>query len=361
MNEPQDLSGDPTLDLPFAHGGPALDGRLRATADNFVVEEELGYGPSGEGEHVFLTVRKRGRNTHDVARALAQHAGVAQVAVGYAGLKDRHAVTTQHFTVQLPGRETPDWSPLEDDSLQILESARHHRKIRRGGLRGNRFVIRITNVSGDRTLADQRLGQLARSGVPNYFGSQRFGRDGANLPRVAALFAGHGRRPKREQRGLLLSAARAQLFNQVLAARVTAGNWDHAIEGDVMLLAGSQRQFKHDPSDQTIEQRVQLLDVHPTGPLCGRIGRALQPESAAAEMEQTALSDKLDWIDGLKRFGLDADRRALRLVVEQFKWRWLDETLEVSFALTSGAYATVVVREVVKTTGSVEAAELAGQ
>ena len=189
-----------------------------------MVEEELGYQASGEGEHVFLTVRKRGRNTQEVARAIAKLSGVPQVAVGYAGLKDRHAVTTQHFTVQLPGREAPDWALLEDDSLQILSAERHHRKIRRGGLRGNRFVIRVDSARGDRDLVEQRLQRIARAGVPNYFGSQRFGRDGQNLVRVAELFAGRGRRPGREQRGLLLSAARAQLFNRVLQARVEDGS-----------------------------------------------------------------------------------------------------------------------------------------
>ncbi len=243
--------GDPTLALPFALGGPVLAGRLRAVPEDFVVEEELGYAASGEGEHVFLKIRKRGRNTHEVARAIAKLAGVRQMAVGYAGLKDRHAVTTQHFTAQLPGRTAPDWSLLEDESLSVLEVGRHHRKIRRGGLRGNRFIIRVDQILGDRELAEKRLDRMALDGVPNYFGSQRFGRDGQNLERVVELFAGKGRKPGREQRGLLLSAARAGLFNAVLARRVQDGSWNKALPGDVMLLAGSQRQFAHDPADAT--------------------------------------------------------------------------------------------------------------
>jgi tRNA pseudouridine13 synthase len=237
------FAGDPTRRLAFAHGGPVLDGTMRARPEDFVVEEELGYSASGAGEHVMLAVRKRGRNTQEVARALARFAGVPQVAVGYAGLKDRNALTTQYFTVQLPGRHSPDWSALQDDSLQILASQRHHRKIRRGGLRGNRFRIRVSGVSGDRDLAEQRLQTMRAAGVPNYFGSQRFGRAGSNLDQVSALFAGEGRRASREQRGLLLSAARAFLFNRVVAARVTDTAWGRALEGDVMSLAGSQRQF----------------------------------------------------------------------------------------------------------------------
>ena len=340
--------GDPTRDLPYAHGGPVLSGRMRAAPEDFVVEEDLGYQASGKGEHVFLAIRKRGRNTHEVARALAKLAGVAQVAVGYAGLKDRNAVTTQHFTVQLPGQAAPDWSQLQDDSLQILHAERHHRKIRRGSLRGNAFVIRVAQVRGDRQQAEQRLQRIAAAGVPNYFGSQRFGRDGSNLPRVADLFAGRGRRPGREQRGLLLSAARAQLFNLVLAERVAAGVWDSTLAGDVMTLAGSQRQFLFDADDPTTLDRMVRLDVHTTGPLCGRSSRSLQVAAEAREIEDRVLSDWTEWITGLARFGLDADRRALRLAVDGLRWQWDDDGLQPAFGLTAGAYATSVLREVVR-------------
>lgn len=339
--------GDPTRDLPYAHGGPVLTGHVRATAEDFVVEEVLGYAPSGAGEHVFLRVCKRGHNTHDVARILARHAGVAQVAVGYAGLKDRNAVTTQHFTVQLPGREAPDWRALEDESLRFLAFDRHHRKIRRGGLRGNRFVIALTGCAGDRDAAEVRLRQIAAHGVPNYFGSQRFGRNGQNLQRAADLLAGVGRRPGREQRGLLLSAARARLFNRVLAARVADGSWDALLDGDVVALAGANRHFAHDPDDPTIAQRLERLDLHPTGPLCGRPGRALNPALEAARRETAALETSADWVAGLQRFALDADRRALRLAVDGLEWAWHGDRLELRFALTAGAYATTVLRELV--------------
>jgi len=345
---PGTLPGDdPTLDLPFAHGGPVLQGRLRAAPEDFVVDEDLGYVASGEGEHVFLAVRKRERNTHEVARELARLAGVPQVAVGYAGLKDRNAVTTQYFTVQLPGREAPDWSQLEDDSLQILESARHHRKIRRGGLRGNSFVIRVSSVHGDREQAERRMLQLREQGVPNYFGSQRFGRDGQNLARADAMFAGRGRRPGREQKGLLLSAARSQLFNLVLALRVAGSTWDRALDGDVLSLAGSQRQFMHDPDDATITPRLAQLDVHPTGPLCGRPSRALAAVGRALQIEQQALADWADWIAALQRFGLESERRALRLAVDRLEWEWQGDDLLLRFGLVAGAYATAVLRELV--------------
>lgn len=339
---------DPTLGLPCAHGRPVLCGALRAVPEDFLVTEQLGYMASGDGEHVFLTVRKRARNTHDVARALAKLAGVAQVAVGYAGLKDRQAVATQHFTVQLPGREAPDWSALEDDTLQVVGVERHRRKIRRGSLKGNRFEIRVRDVEGDRAMAEQRLTTIAEQGVPNYFGSQRFGRQGQNLQRVADLFAGRGSKPNREQRGLLLSAARAQLFNKVLESRVRDGSWRIAVPGDVMLLAGSRRQFHFDVADPTVPSRLAALDIHPSGPLCGRLGRALQPTDAAQRTEVEVLTGWRDWVAGLDRLGLDADRRALRLAVEDLEWRWEGNTLMLRFGLGAGSFATVVLRELVR-------------
>ncbi len=340
--------GDPTQALPFAHGGPVLEGRLRSAPEDFLVDEDLGYAASGSGEHVLLTLRKRGRNTQEVARALARFAGVPLVAVGYAGLKDRHALTVQHFTVQLPGRDAPDWSSLKDDTLEVLGWERHHRKIRRGALRGNRFVLRVTEIEGDRTQAERCLLQIRTQGVPNYFGGQRFGRDGQNLARAAELFAGRGRRPNREQRGLLLSAARGYLFNQVLLCRVADRSWDRALDGEVLSLAGSNRQFRQDPDDHTLASRLAQLDVHPTGPLCGRPGHALRPTSEAAQTEQRALSDWTDWIDALARLGVDEDRRALRLAVEDLTWQWEPHSLVLRFGLTAGTYATAVVRELVR-------------
>lgn len=312
-----------------------------------MVDEWLGYTPSGEGEHDFLCVRKRGRNTHEVARLLARHAGVSQVAIGYAGLKDRNALTTQYFTVQLPGRASPDWGAMEEEGVEVVEVARHHRKIRRGSLRGNRFSIRVRDVTGDRDAAEWFLDRLSETGVPNYFGSQRFGNDGRNLAQVDALFAGTGRRPRRELRGLLLSAARAHLFNLVLGARVTADNWRVALPGEILMLAGAQRQFRNDPADATIGSRLATGDIHPTGPLVGRQGHALQPDMDALMLERQVLAPWVDWCTGLERFGLDVDRRALRLMPQELHWCWDGDDLVIGFTLPAGTYATTVLREVV--------------
>jgi tRNA pseudouridine13 synthase len=339
--------GDPTRELPCAHGGAVGSAVLRAAPEDFVVEERLGYTASGEGEHAFLVIRKRNTNTHDVARSLAKLCGVRQVNVGYAGLKDRNAVTTQAFSVHLPGKPDPDWTMLDDEDIQVLSARRHNRKIRTGSLRGNAFRLRLREVQADREQLEQRLAALAARGVPNYFGSQRFGRDGANLRRADALLRGELGKVRREQKGILLSAARSQLFNQVLAARVEAGNWDRVLGGDVLLLEGSGRQFIAEQVDDELIRRAAEFDIHPSGPLPGRACRTLVPEGEAAWLESQALREWADWIDGLAHLGVDADRRSLRLRVDELGWDWDGDDLLLAFALRAGSYATVVVRELV--------------
>jgi len=342
-------AGDPTLSLPCAHGGATLQGQLRSQPEDFIVEEVLGWEPSGAGEHAILTVRKRSLNTADVASRLARLAGVPALSVGYAGLKDRHALTTQAFSVQLSGVATPDWSALEREGIEVLAVQRHARKIRRGALAGNRFRLCVRTVAGDREAAGARLAAIAAAGVPNAFGPQRFGRAGSNLACADALLAGRMRRPRREQQGLWLSAARSYRFNRVLAERVRRGAWAQAVEGDVLMLDGTHSQFRFDRADAALPARITAQDVHPSGPLPGKGSRALVPEGAALDIEGEALAGWSHWVEGLARLGVDADRRALRLRVQDLDWTWYPDRLEVSFALTAGAYATAVLREVVHT------------
>lgn len=350
-----DFPSDPTAGLPFAHGGPVLRGRLRASSDDFRVDEVLAYRPTGQGEHAFLRVRKRELNTTDVARELARFAGVRQVNVGFAGLKDRIAVTSQYFSVHLPGKPTPDWARMEDPRIEVLEADRHDRKVRRGSLRGNRFELVLRQVKGDRDHAGRQLLQMVEQGVPNYFGPQRFGRDASNLKRAEGFLAGETRRPKPEQLRMLLSASRSYLFNRVLAARVEQGSWAKALPGEVLLLNGSNRQFVAESVDAEIQRRVAEHDIHPSGLLPGETGRTLQPLLEAAAVEQAALADSLSraWIDGLVKRRAASERRALRVIAEGLHWQWLDhQALKLTFALPSGAYATSLVRELMTDTAA---------
>ena len=338
---------DPTADLPFAWGGPAGEGVIRAAAEDFEVVEELGFEPSGEGEHLLVTLTKRELNTAEVARRLARVAELRPRDVSYAGLKDRMAVTTQTFSLHLPGRPDPDLGALEDGNIRILVATRHHRKLRRGALRGNRFRLRIRHFHGDEELLAQRLGTIAAEGVPNYFGSQRFGRGGGNLQRAGALFRGELRRVKREQRSIWLSSVRAFLFNRVLAERVGQGNWNRCLPGEVLQPEGSQAQFP-ESGEEALAPRLKSGEVHPTGPLWGRSGRSLEPEAEVAALEARVLEPLDFWKQGLVRAGLEMDRRPLRLLVHELEWSLQGEELVLGFRLGKGSYATSVLRELIQ-------------
>ncbi|HEY4556261.1 MAG TPA: tRNA pseudouridine(13) synthase TruD, partial [Lysobacter sp.] len=258
--------------LPRALGEPVLRARFRATPEDFFVEELPGFEPSGSGEHLLLTIEKRGMNTAHAARRIAQWAGVGEVAIGVAGMKDRHAVTRQRVSVHLPRKVAPDLAALPFDeageSLRVLEHAWHAKKLPRGALAGNRFVLVLRDVEGERDAIEARLRLIAERGLPNYFGEQRFGRGGDNVAAALAMFS--GRRVRREQASLLLSAARSELFNRVLAARVERGCWDSPLDGEVWMLDGSRSVFGPQPFDDTLRQRLGAFDIHPTGPLWGR-------------------------------------------------------------------------------------------
>ncbi|MHA6203882.1 tRNA pseudouridine(13) synthase TruD [Dyella soli] len=334
------------LELPYAYGHPPLTAVLRSTPEDFQVEEILGYDADGEGEHALLWVEKRGSNTDWVAKELARFAEVPPLNVGYAGLKDRHAVTRQTFSVQLAGKPDPDWSAFPHAEVKVLAATRHKRKLKRGALRGNRFVLVLRQVQGDRAVTEQVLQQIARRGVPNYFGEQRFGREGGNVAQARAMFA--GRRVDRDKRHFLLSAARSHIFNAVLAARVEQSTWDSPMEGEIWALAGSRSWFGPEPFDAVLSERLARGDIHPSGPLWGRGETPAKADAAALENAMAVANADLS--EGLVAAKMDQERRALRMIPQNLAWRWLDdEALELSFELPAGAYATTVVRELALT------------
>ncbi|BDU15872.1 tRNA pseudouridine(13) synthase TruD [Lysobacter auxotrophicus] len=337
---------EPTL--PRAHGDAVLSANMRTTPEDFVVEEIPGFEPTGAGEHLLLTVEKRGMNTGFAAKHIAQWAGVGEVAIGYAGLKDRHAVTRQRFSVHLPKKVAPDLSTLDfvqgEERLTVVEHTWHAKKLPRGALAGNRFVLTLRAVRGERDAIGQRLAAIAERGVPNYFGEQRFGRDGDNVANARAMF--NGRRVRREQRTLLISAARSELFNRVLAQRVQRGCWDTPLDGEVWMLDGSRSVFGPEPFDDALALRLASFDIHPTGPLWGRGEPRTTGEAAQLEAEALSGEEALALRAGLEAEGLKQERRALRLKPAELAWSWReDDVLELAFALPPGTYATVVLAE----------------
>ena len=339
----------PTASLAYAWGKPAATGRMRQHPEDFQVTEIPLLEPDGAGEHVWLWIRKRNENTLDVAGQLAGFAGVHPRQVSFAGLKDRNAVAEQWFSVQLPGKDEPHWEDMSSGTLTVLRHARHSRKLRRGTLKGNTFRITLRDIHGDRDELEHRLTVITREGVPNYFGEQRFGRDGSNLQTADRLFSNPKLRLSRNKRSLALSAVRALLFNQVLSARVTAGNWNKLLAGDAMQLAGSHSYFIAAAIDVDLSKRVATQDIHPTGPLHGRGESPVQ--GACCKLETDVLAGYTSCCAGLEAAGLKQDRRALRLGVADLVWEWGSASeLVMTFSLPAGAYATSVLREVILNT-----------
>lgn len=327
---------------PRAHGAPVLSAVYRAAPEDFQVEELPAFEPSGSGEHLLLEVEKRGMNTVHAARLLARWAGVGDMAVGYAGLKDRHALTRQRFSVHLPKRVAPGLEALEAEGLRVLSSHWHSRKLPRGALRGNRFVLVLREAEGDPAAVQARLQAIASRGLPNYFGEQRFGREGDNVEAARRMFA--GQRLRRDQRSILLSAVRSQLFNEVLAERVRRGDWDRGLDGDVWMLDGRHSVFGPEPLDEALAARAGTLDIHPTGPLWGRGEPRCTGEVRA--LEARLLEPFADLRAGLEAAGLAAERRALRIRVTGLAGQMpAPGTWRLAFELPAGAYATILLAE----------------
>ncbi len=342
------------LTPPFAWGAPLASGVLRSSPEDFKVDEILGFDAAGAGPHALLVVRKRGANTEWVARELARAAGCKPFEVGFAGLKDRNAVTTQHFTVPrvTPGnkpREAAEFAGLTGEGFEVLRAEPHQRKLPRGALAGNRFDIVARGVDCDPTALSRRLSDIATGGVPNYFGPQRFGRGAGNLAAVMSaaetIAAGgaRGRGRGRSDQGFMFSAARSLIFNAILAERVRAGTWNRLGAGDVANLDGRGSVFAADVADATLESRLAALEIHPTAPLVGEgapmsgAGVALLEESVAARFPEA--------LAVIRAERMNAERRALRIRVRELTHDYADGVLRVRFALDAGSFATTVLRE----------------
>jgi len=354
------LSGDDWRELalapPRAVEPPAGRARLRVELEDFQVDEELGFVASGQGEHVLLQVRKRGANTGWVARELAKLAGARDFDVGYAGLKDRRAVTTQWFTVPARRRSAAEWSQVSGEGFEVLAAQAHARKLPRGALAANRFRIVLRDFFGDAAALECRVAEIAGSGVPNYFGPQRFGRDLGNLERLMQSGAAGSASAFGAGAGFELSAARSLVFNAVLAARVRRGDWHRLHVGERANLDGSNSSFLVESVDPEIERRLASLDIHPSGPLFGRGESGVGGEIAALEADVAAQFPALT--ARLLGDRLDSARRPLRVAVRDLALDWLEpgRTVCLSFRLRPGSFATTVLRELID-----DAAGIAGE
>lgn len=315
------------LNFSYAFGEPEYSAEFRARPCDFQVAENLGFSPCGEGEHLFVQIEKEGENTQWVADKLAQYFSIKSKDVGFCGLKDRHAITSQWFSLYLPKlSSTPDWDEFIANSelkAKVLASEKHNKKLRRGEHESNRFKIRLRNIlnnESNRERIEERLESIQKSGVPNYFGEQRFGREGNNLSMVHEWVEAKYKIKNSKKRNIIYSSARSYIFNSVLSQRVLDQTWNTLLEGD----------------DE--------IEGLATAPLWGR-GRS-STAAAAAEVEAATLESIRTWCDALEHVGLNQERRSLVLRPEDLNLEFIGNDLELSFALAPGQYATSVLREI---------------
>ncbi len=324
--------------LSRAYTWPLESAVLRAEPGDFRVEEALGFAPDGAGEHLWVQLEKTSLTTPQAADQLARLLSASPRQVSWSGMKDRNAVTTQWFSVHLPGPAADDLQALRGasgDSLRLLQAARHSRKLRPGTHQSNHFEIRLRHCTGVEDRLVERLQQVAVQGVPNYFGPQRFGNDQSNL---------QGGKRGRRARAMHLSAVRALLFNAVLDARLQQQNWCHVLPGDALQFTDGGSFFRVGEGVSADQVRVDAGELHVTGPLYA--GDEAGGVTPADRLEYTVLQQFPQEQETLMKAGMKPARRALRMVPLDLRWSFgpAREVL-LRFSLRSGCYATSLLRE----------------
>lgn len=327
---------------------PGIEGSLKGAPEDFLVEELPAYTPSGAGEHLYLWIEKRELNTQDAVARLAHVLGARPDGAGYAGLKDKRAVTRQWVSFHHVG--TPRAEELTLEGVRVLEVSRHVNKLRTGHLRGNRFTVRLAGVP---PAHDQRaqaaLDRLAKDGLPNYYGSQRFGIEGQNLSAAWAWIVDGGRPPNKPfLRKLFVSTLQSALFNAWLAERLESGTYLSVLAGDIMRKEESGGLFAS--TDPEVDgARLLAWEISATGPMFGARMRSAEAEAHQREiavLNQFGLTP--EHFARVERFG-EGTRRAARVRVTDIAHVREGQDLVLSFTLPKGSYATVLLSELTKT------------
>ena len=341
------MTTDSSEELPYATGKSLrVLGKIRDQPQDFQVDEVPAYAPEGRGEHLFVRFQKTDLNTPEAVRRIADAIGVDARAAGWAGLKDRRAVTSQCASFHRGDAEAD--LALDLPGIRVLEAAPHPHKIRTGHLRANRFVIRIRGAR-ELDVAGQLIEELARGGAPNYYGEQRFGRERGNLTRARAWLLDGGAPPRdRFERKLIASTLQSEIFNEWLAARVREGELERAVPGDLMRKEDSGGLFVAEDAAEAAE-RMLRWEISPTGPM---LGAKMRWPAGEAERRERALCER--WQLDAERLGrlrswLPGTRRVARVRPSDARVASYPDGLELTFTLPKGAYATVILRELLKT------------
>ncbi|WP_230655873.1 tRNA pseudouridine(13) synthase TruD [Psychrobacter sp. I-STPA10] len=368
MNTTIDINSIDIQNLPQPTKASIVSAHYKQSAEDFIVNEILNIDFSEEGEHLWLYIEKRGMNTTFVANALADWANISRRDVGYSGLKDRHAITRQWFSLRLPKRQLPATSftldePEKSEYAKVLDTHWHNKKLNRGTHKYNEFILTLRDVMGDKQQIEAQLTHIAKHGVPNYFGEQRFGIAGRNIAQALEWFEhgtingrpSHGKK-NRDTQSILLSAARSLIFNQILAARIVNDTWQTGMDGDAFNLNGSGSIFATECMDETLKQRLAEGDIHPTAVMWGKNNDKVQGSVKDLEQHIVASSELLTRLaNGIENQGIKASRRALRLPLTKLTWQWQDDStktnetlLVLNFCLPTGSYATSVLSALIK-------------
>jgi tRNA pseudouridine13 synthase len=343
---------------------------LKQEMHDFIVEEQLGFEPSGEGEHIFLWLEKTNLNTAFVAESLAKFSRLHLRDITYAGRKDKFALTRQWFGVHIANKKEPNWDEFKLEGAKILQVARNDRKLRVGVLKGNQFELVLRNLTSyagadaefDVQALEQRLELIKHQGAPNYYGSQRFGEMratpgvaeqsatagklllGGNLALAEKLIGGEAIR-NRNKRSVAISALRSWLFNEIIHQRIIQNNFHQPLLGDAMQLSGSNSFFvlKDESEQADIIKRLAEFDINITSPLWG--DGKLHSSASARDLELKCVAQFPEIIQTLNSLGLKQQRRAIRIIPQGFTWQIKDNNLKMKFSLPAGCFATSIVRE----------------
>ncbi|PSU52494.1 tRNA pseudouridine(13) synthase TruD [Photobacterium aphoticum] len=331
----------------WLYGKPSCQGRIKVEPEDFVVKENLGFAFAGTGEHFMVKIRKTGENTKYVVNELAKACGVKSRDVSWAGLKDRHAVTEQWLSVHLPGKADPDLSAFEAEhpGVEVLETARHDKKLRPGDLVGNAFQLRLRDLDQPEEVI-ARLAQIREHGVPNYFGEQRFGHNGNNVTKARAWGNDEFRVRDKSKRSFYLSAARSWMFNQVLSARIENNTVRSVMAGDWLESEADPRGMLVATVTDSIQQDVDAGRLSITAPMMG--DNALPTTADAQAFEMAIVEQEPALLKLIRDNRMRHERRPLLLKPEQVEWQHDGDTITVSFALPAGCFATAVVREMMQ-------------
>ena len=329
---------------------PAVGGAIGPELEDFVVDELPAYEPSGAGDHWYVRLEKRGMNTRDAALAVARFTRIPERDIGYAGMKDRHGVTTQWLSVPARAPAPETWTLPE--GVKLVGVSRHNNKLRTGHLRGNRFKIGLVNTEPDGAARARALfGRLVERGHVNYFGSQRFGRDGRNVADAVAWLTGRTPLPRGRERflsKLYTSALQSEIFNRYATRRVTAG-LERLLAGEVVRLQGAGASFVVEDVEREMP-RYGARDLCLTGPMPGPKMRAGKAD--AAQLEADVLAELELTGDALSELGRHAPGTRRDLLARPEAWAVNEDPaakrLRLEFDLPSGSYATVLVRELTR-------------